>query len=145
MIYWAGGNPMHHHQDRNAMLKAWKKLETVIVHEPHWTSTARMADIILPTTTEIERNDIERIGDYSSTHFLALQKAVEPIGESKDDSESPLTPTFISCSYFELESLDLTNILSSNLLSLKVYNIPELLNFPVSYDKTFTDYGSYKV
>jgi len=87
MIYWAGGNPMHHHQDRNAMLKAWKKLETVIVHEPHWTSTARMADIILPTTTEIERNDIERIGDYSSTHFLALQKAVEPVGESKDDFE----------------------------------------------------------
>ncbi len=87
MVYWAGGNPFHHHQDRNNMLKAWQKLETVIVHEPFWTATARMADIILPTTTEIERNDIERIGDYSSTHFLALHKAIEPVGESKDDFE----------------------------------------------------------
>lgn len=87
MVYWAGGNPFHHHQDRNRMLEAWKKIETFIVNEPFWTSTARMADIVLPTTTEIERNDIERIGDYSSTHFLAIQKAIEPVGESKDDFE----------------------------------------------------------
>ncbi len=46
-----------------------------------------MADIVLPATTEIERNDIERIGDYSATHFLAIQKAIEPVGESKDDFE----------------------------------------------------------
>ncbi len=87
LVYWAGGNPFHHHQDRNRMLKAWQKIETFIVNEPFWTSTARMADIVLPATTEIERNDIERVGDYSATHFLAIQKAVEPVGESKDDFE----------------------------------------------------------
>lgn len=87
LIYWAGGNPFHHHQDRNRMIEAWKKVETFIVNEPFWTYTARMADIVLPATTEIERNDIERIGDYSATHFLAIQKAIEPVGESKDDFE----------------------------------------------------------
>ncbi len=87
LVYWAGGNPFHHHQDRNRMIKAWKKIDTFIVNEPFWTSTARMADIVLPTTTEIERDDIERIGDYSATHFLAIQKAIEPVGESKDDFE----------------------------------------------------------
>ena len=32
--------------------------ETIIVHEPWWTATARHADIVLPATTTLERNDI---------------------------------------------------------------------------------------
>lgn len=87
MVYWTSGNPFHHHQDRNTMIEAWKKLETFIVHEPFWTPTARMADIVLPATTEIERNDIEIIGDYNSSHIIAMKKAIEPVKESKDDYE----------------------------------------------------------
>lgn len=87
MVYWTSGNPFHHHQDRNTMIKAWEKLETFIVHEPFWTPTARMADIVLPATTEIERDDIEVIGDYNSSHIIAMKKAIEPIKESKDDYE----------------------------------------------------------
>ena len=34
--------------------------ETVIVQEQHWTAAARHADIILPATTTLERNDIAR-------------------------------------------------------------------------------------
>src|SRR5205807_769036 len=33
MIYWAGGNPFHHHQDLNRLQRAWQKPQTVIVHE----------------------------------------------------------------------------------------------------------------
>ncbi|MCG8508374.1 MAG: molybdopterin-dependent oxidoreductase, partial [Rhodospirillales bacterium] len=32
-IYWAGGNPFVHHQDRNRMLKAWQKVETFVVND----------------------------------------------------------------------------------------------------------------
>ena len=32
--------------------------DTVIVHEPWWTATVRYADIVLPATTTLERNDI---------------------------------------------------------------------------------------
>jgi len=85
MIYWAGGNPFHHHQDRNRMIEAWKKVNTVVVNEIWWTATARMADIILPAATEIERNDIEVNGDYSKMGFIAMQKAIDPVGESKSD------------------------------------------------------------
>ncbi|MCC7428603.1 MAG: molybdopterin guanine dinucleotide-containing S/N-oxide reductase [Alphaproteobacteria bacterium] len=83
MIYWAGGNPFHHHQDLNRLLRAWAKPETVIVHEPWWTAVARFADIVLPATTTLERNDI---GSTSRDRFMmAMHKAVEPQGEARDD------------------------------------------------------------
>ncbi len=85
MAYWVGGNPFSHHQDRNRMVKAWQKLETVIVHDFQWTATARFADIVLPATTTFERNDIEVIGDYSAIGYVAMQKMIEPMYESKSD------------------------------------------------------------
>ena len=30
IVYWAGGNPFHHHQDLSLLMKAWQKPETVI-------------------------------------------------------------------------------------------------------------------
>ena len=57
LIWWAGGNPYHHHQDLNRLEKAWQKPETVIVNEHSWTATARRADIVLPATTPLERDD----------------------------------------------------------------------------------------
>ena len=85
MAYWVGGNPFAHHQDRNAMLKAWRKLDTFIVHDFQWTATARFADIVLPVTTSYERNDIEQIGDYSLTHILAMRQVVKPLYEARND------------------------------------------------------------
>ena len=31
LVYWAGGNPFHHHQDLNRLRGAWRKPETIIV------------------------------------------------------------------------------------------------------------------
>lgn len=85
MVYWTGGNPFAHHQDRNAMVKAWQKLETVVVQDFQWTATARFADIVLPATTSYERNDIEHIGDYSLKGILAMKQVVEPMFEARSD------------------------------------------------------------
>ena len=83
MIYWCGGNPFHHHQDINRLIEAWRRPETVIVNEPWWTSTARFADIVLPATTTLERNDI---GASSRDRFIiAMKKAVDPVGEARND------------------------------------------------------------
>ena len=30
LIYWAGGNPMHHHQDRNKMLRSYNKSRSIL-------------------------------------------------------------------------------------------------------------------
>lgn len=58
LIYWAGGNPFHHHQDLKRLERAWQKPETIIVHEQSWTATARRADIVLPASTTQERDDL---------------------------------------------------------------------------------------
>ncbi|HUI94765.1 MAG TPA: molybdopterin-dependent oxidoreductase [Xanthobacteraceae bacterium] len=83
LVYWAGGNPFHHHQDINRLRAAWRRPETIIVHEPWWTATARHADIVLPATTTLERNDI---GCAPRDRFvIAMQKAIDPVGEARSD------------------------------------------------------------
>ena len=83
LVYWCGGNPFHHHQDLNRLVEAWKKPETIIIHEPWWTATARHADIVLPATTALERNDIGRASNDS--HIFAMRQAVAPRGEARAD------------------------------------------------------------
>jgi len=83
LIYWAGGNPFHHHQDLNRLLSGWQRPDTVIVNESWWTATARHADIVLPATTTLERNDI---GVGSRDRFIiAMKKAIDPVGEARND------------------------------------------------------------
>jgi len=83
MIYWAGGNPFHKQQDLNRFLNAWQRPETIIVHEPWWTPAARRADIVLPVTTTLERNDIG--SGLRDRFFIAMQQAVPPVGKARSD------------------------------------------------------------
>lgn len=83
LVYWAGGNPFHHHQDINRMVRAWQQPETIVVHEPWWTATARYADIVLPATTTLERNDIGAA--TRDLHVVAMHQAVEPVGAARND------------------------------------------------------------
>ena len=83
LVYWAGGNPFHHHQDLNRLRRAWQRPETIIVHEPWWTATARHADIVLPATTSLERNDIG--GSPRDRFVIAMHQAIEPLGEARSD------------------------------------------------------------
>ena len=84
LIYWAGGNPYHHHQDLNRLREAWRQPETVIVNESAWTATARHADIVFPATTFLERNDIVCGKDC---YILPSRQAQEPYGKSRSDYE----------------------------------------------------------
>ncbi|MCM2477263.1 molybdopterin-dependent oxidoreductase [Rhizobium sp. CG5] len=83
LVYWAGGNPFHHHQDLNRLMQGWQSPETIIVQDPMFTPTARRADIILPASTSIERNDLA--GNKRSDFILAMHKAISPIGAARSD------------------------------------------------------------
>ena len=83
LVYWAGGNPVHHHQDLNRRRRACQKPQTVIVHDSWWTPTARHADIVLPATTALERNDVG--GSSRDSFILAMHRAIDPVGEARND------------------------------------------------------------
>jgi biotin/methionine sulfoxide reductase len=83
LVYWAGGNPFHHHQDLNRLRTAFTRPDTVIVHEPYWTASARHADIVLPATTMVEREDIG--SGRRDTHLIAMHRIAEPAGQARDD------------------------------------------------------------
>ncbi|MBZ7978991.1 molybdopterin-dependent oxidoreductase, partial [Campylobacter sp. RM12654] len=82
-IYWAGGNPMHHHQDINRQLKAFAKVDSFIVQDCFWTASARYADLVLPATTEIERNDITKAN--TNRYIFAIKQAIQPLYNAKND------------------------------------------------------------
>lgn len=83
LIYWAGGNPFHHHQDLSRLVRAWRKPDTVIVNEPWWTATARRADIVFPVTLPLERDDIG--GASVDDHLFAMHLVLPPLAEARSD------------------------------------------------------------
>ena len=83
LVYWAGGNPFHHHQDLNRLRQAWSKPETIIVHEPVWTATARYADIVFPATTALEREDFSCGTD--DLCLSPMHQVLDAYGEARDD------------------------------------------------------------
>jgi biotin/methionine sulfoxide reductase len=83
LVYWCGGSPFHKVQDLNKLLRAWQRPETIIIHEPWWTPSARRADIVLPCTTTLERNDIG-VSLFDGCYF-AMQQAIAPVGEARSD------------------------------------------------------------
>jgi biotin/methionine sulfoxide reductase len=83
LAYWAGGNPFHHHQDLGRLRRAVRTLDTFVVHEPAWTATTRHADVVLPTTWTIEREDIGA-GPFDPV-MTAMHRFVDAPGEARDD------------------------------------------------------------
>lgn len=101
LIYWVGGNPFHHHQDLSRLRRGWKNPSTVVVHEQFWTSTARHADIVLPATMTVERDDFG--SGRNDPVFMPMPALTVPAGEAKDDYQI----------FVELEKrLDLDNAFS---------------------------------
>ena len=83
LVYWAGGNPFHHHQDLNRLARAWQVPDTMICHEPFWNSLARHCDIVLPATTPLERTDVG--GSGNDDFIFWMEQVIEPVGEARND------------------------------------------------------------
>ncbi|KUI42704.1 molybdopterin oxidoreductase [Mycobacterium sp. IS-1590] len=83
LVYWAGGNPFHHHQNLPRLRRALGRVDTLVVHEPYWTAMAKHADIVVPSTTSFERDDYS--GSRNDPMLMAMPKLAEPFAESRDD------------------------------------------------------------
>lgn len=87
MIFNAGNNFMSHQQDTNRLIRALEKVETIVSVDVWWTAATRWADIVLPASSTLERDDITSGGTYSNDKVYAMKKVIEPVGESLSDYE----------------------------------------------------------
>ncbi|WP_168583169.1 molybdopterin-dependent oxidoreductase [Gephyromycinifex aptenodytis] len=83
LVHWAGGNPFHHAQDLGRLRRALQRPDTVVVHDPYWTPMARHADIVLPSTTSYERQDIT--GSRNGALLVAMHALTPAHEQSRDD------------------------------------------------------------
>src|SRR5262249_61831427 len=81
LVYWCGGNPFHHHQDIARLRRALARPEMIVVHDSFWTPMARHADVVLPASMTLERNDIG--GSPNDACLIAMRRAVGPWGHGR--------------------------------------------------------------
>lgn len=78
-------NPVNNFPSTRKWHEALNKLEFMLVFEQFMTATARYADIVLPTCTIFERNDLLVGG--ARPHYAYLKKIIEPMYECKTQLE----------------------------------------------------------
>ncbi|MGF7120975.1 biotin/methionine sulfoxide reductase [Rhodococcus sp. BE178] len=86
LVHWAGGNPFHHHQDLARLRRALARPDTIVVHEPYWTPMARHADIVVPSTTSLERDDLACT--RNDPLLVAMHRAVPRYADARDDYDT---------------------------------------------------------
>ncbi len=85
LLFVTNHNYLNQIQNTNKIVKALKKLEFVVVLEQVMTAMAKFADILLPTATFLERNDIDF--GVGAPFYGFVNKAIEPVGECKTHLE----------------------------------------------------------
>jgi len=82
VIYVQNMNPAETLPDSSRVRAGFKKA-FLIVHDTHWTETARLADIILPAPTYYEKDDVSL--PYSHRYVRKANRIIAPQGESKSE------------------------------------------------------------
>jgi anaerobic selenocysteine-containing dehydrogenase len=83
-VFVSGSNPASTLPDQSAVRAGLSREDVfVVVHETHWTETAKLAGVVLPAATYLEKTDL----NFSDHHPYARlsRKAAEPLGESRDE------------------------------------------------------------
>lgn len=85
LIVWSS-NPATTAPNQNLVLQGMRRDDLfTVVHEQFLTDTARYADYVLPSTTELEHWDL--FGSWGHTYVALNQPAIPPLGEAIAPSE----------------------------------------------------------
>jgi anaerobic dimethyl sulfoxide reductase subunit A len=85
LLFLVNTNYVNQIPNSNKIARALKEIEFIVILEQFVTPTARYADILLPTNTFLERNDLTSggIGPF----YGYMNQAIDPLGESKSHLE----------------------------------------------------------
>lgn len=83
-LYIIGENPLLSDSDTNHVKKSLESLDFLVVQDIFMTETARMANVVLPAASFMEKD-----GTFTNTErrVQRVRKVIEPIGNSKPDWE----------------------------------------------------------
>ncbi len=84
VLYLQGTNPMVSYPDSQAVKEALERVEFLAVADLFLTPTAALADLVLPSATNFEYDDIGHYG-MAQGFLLARPKIVDPPGEARSD------------------------------------------------------------
>lgn len=81
-LYIVGENPVISDPDSDHLVKAFKKLDFLVVQDIFLTETAALADVVLPATTFAEKS-----GTFSNTErrVAPVHQVIPPLGDSRPD------------------------------------------------------------
>jgi anaerobic selenocysteine-containing dehydrogenase len=80
-----GCNPVVTFPNTNKVKRAFEKLEFLVVVDTFMTDTAKMADVVLPGSTFLERQDLRHYRQEGIPLVARTNRVVEPIGRSMED------------------------------------------------------------
>ncbi len=82
----AGGNPVQSWPNTQKVIAGFCKLDFKVVIDLYMTETAKLADLILPGSSFLERVDLRTYSQhYGEPSLLLTKKVIEPLGNSMED------------------------------------------------------------
>ncbi|MFH1123535.1 MAG: molybdopterin-dependent oxidoreductase [Pseudomonadota bacterium] len=81
LLFLVNTNYPNQYLNLNKAVAALKRMEFVVTLEQFMSPAAKWADIVLPTTTFLERNDVTE--SERPTYFGFQNKCIEPLGETR--------------------------------------------------------------
>jgi anaerobic selenocysteine-containing dehydrogenase len=83
-VFVYGMNPLVTLPDAGKVKSGFARRDIfTVVHDTHWTATAKAADVVLPASTYLEKDGIALSDHHRYCRFS--NKAVDPLGESLDE------------------------------------------------------------
>lgn len=83
MVWITAGNPVAMLPDADRVARELRRADFTVVVDTHWTDTCAVADLVLPTLTLVEDEDV--MGAYGNTYLRSSAPVVPPHGLARHE------------------------------------------------------------